>query len=127
MSGRVGDMPLIIDYSLCNQAVTLYSYDNGEITRTQYDRAYFEHVEKETIDNQGEHGKTEHLIVIPGNVPCSPGMRAYLGVGATLDNIEDAAAWWRALIPSKDNNVVIVRSVSPRYWRGEIVHVELRG
>lgn len=125
MAGRIGDMPLIIDYSLCNQAVTIYSYDEGVVTRRECPRAYFEMTEKETIDNTGEHGKTEHLIVIPEDIECSPGCRVYLGIGSEPG--ANAAQWWRSFIPAKNDKVVVVRSVSPRYWQGAVVHVELRG
>lgn len=122
----VGDYPLINDYSLCHQTVTIYHYESGEITRTVYPKAYFEKTVKAEVDERGESGKTEHLIVIPGsNIPCVPGDKVYLGNGASPEG--DNARWWRVFIPPKDDKVVVVRSVSYRHWRGEVVHVELRG
>lgn len=121
-----GDFPLINDYSLCNQTVTVYHYEGGEVTRIECSKAYFEEVEKQSLDQRGESGKTEHLIVIPGDsLEFYEGDRVYLGVGGYPEG--DTARWWREFIPSKNRAVVVVRSVSFRRWRNEVVHVELRG
>lgn len=126
---RVGDLPLIIDYSLCNQAVTIYRFDGDDVTYTHYPKAYFEYVDKGELERTGESGKTEHLIVIPGNeIECKPGDKVYLGEGEEPQyGATSAAKWWREFIPAKVDNLAVIRSVSPRYWRGEIVHYELRG
>lgn len=117
--------PLINDFSLCQQTVTGYRFGNGEITRTLYPKAYFEETDKQDITNTGEAGKTEHLIVIPGEVDCAPGDKFFLGVGAEPEG--DAATWWRYFIPSKVPQCVVVRSVSQRHWLGEPSHIEIRG
>ena len=123
----IGDMPLIIDYSLCKMSVTVYQYADGAVTRTYCPRAYWERTEKVDVDQRGEHGENEHLVVIPGgDVVPEVGCRVYLGEGPEVGG-DDAARWWREFIPSRNDAVVVVRSVSPRHWRGEIVHVELRG
>lgn len=121
-----GDFPLINNYSLCNQSVTVYHYDNGEITRTEYEKAYFEATEKQELDQRGESGKTEHLIVIPGNTrDFYEGDKVYLGIGEYPEG--DAARWWRNFIPAKNRDVVVIRSVSFRRWQNAVVHVEMRG
>lgn len=124
---KLGEMPLINDYSLCNQSVTVYTYDGDAVERVYCPRAYWERTEKVDIDQRGEHGTNEHLIVIPGNavIPVV-GCRVFLGEGPDVSG-DDVAKWWRDFIPAKNDAVVVVRSVSPRHWRGEVVHVELRG
>lgn len=121
----LGKMPLINDYSLCNMPVTHYRFAGGEVTRSVYQRAYFEATDAQTLERTGDVSKTEHLIVIPGAVDCAPGDKFFLGVGPEI--VGDAASWWRGFIPSKVGGVVVVRKVSPRYWRGEVAHTEIRG
>jgi hypothetical protein len=119
------DIPLINDFSLCQQTVTLYHYDGGEITRVEYPKAYFEETDKQEISTTGESGKTEHLVVIPGEVDIVPGDKVFLGVGDYPDG--DTARWWRLFIPSKVPQCVIARSVSQRHWLGKPTHIEVRG
>ena len=121
----LNDLPLINDFSLCQQTVTLYHYEDGEITRTEYEKAYFEETDKQEIKNTGESGKTEHLVVIPGNVNATPGDKVVLGVGGFPEG--DSAEWWRYFIPSRVPECVIARSVSQRHWLGNPSHVEIRG
>lgn len=121
----LGQMPLVNDYSLCTSKVTHYAFRDGEITRTVYQRAYFEVTEGQTLERTGDVSKSEHLIVIPGAVDCAPGDKFFLGVGSEVEG--DAASWWRGFIPSKVGGVVVVRKVSPCYWNGETVHTEIRG
>ena len=119
------DIPLINDFSLCQQTVTLYHYDDGEITRVEYTKAYFEETDKQETSTTGESGKTEHLVVIPGEITCVPGDKVFLGSGAYPEG--DSARWWRLFIPAKVPQVVIVRSVSQRHWLGKPSHIEIRG
>ena len=119
------DIPLINDFSLCQQTVTLYHYDGGEITRVECPKAYFEETDKLETSTTGESGKTEHLIVIPGEVDIVPGDKVFLGVGDYPDG--DTARWWRLFIPSKVPQCVIARSVSRRHWLGKPTHIEVRG
>lgn len=119
------DIPLINDFSLCRQAVTHYRLGGGAVARTVHPKAYFEETDKLDIARTGESGKTEHLVVIPGEADCNPGDKLYLGVGPEPDG--DAATWWRNFIPAKVPACVVVRSVSQRHWLGEPSHVEVRG
>ena len=119
------DWPLINDYGLCRQTVTVYRYSDGYITRTEYPKAYFEETDKLETSTTGESGKTEHLIVIPGEVDIVPGDKVFLGVGDYPDG--DTARWWRLFIPSKVPQCVIARSVSQRHWLGKPTHIEIRG
>ena len=121
----VANMPMVIDYSLCNQTVTLYSYENGAVTRVVFPRAYFERTEQQQVDEHGSRSENEHLVVIPDDVTVNVGDRVFLGEGEEPGN--DAAAWWRGFIPSKNPGVVVVRKVSYRHWKGQVVHVEIRG
>lgn len=147
----LGDMPLINDYSLCKQSVTVYHYNGTAVTRTVHFPAYFEAVEKQTQELTHETERTEHLIVIPGSGDvCEVGDKVFCGVGAELPTANgqpptgatgatgatgstgstpaiDYAKWWREFIPAKVDGLVIARSVSYRHWRGEVVHCEIRG
>lgn len=119
------DIPLINDFSLCRQTVTHYRLGGETVTRTVHPMAYFEETDAVDIARTGESGKSEHLVVIPGEVDIAPGDKLYLGTGPVPSG--DAAAWWRGFIPAKVPACVVVRSVSQRHWLGEPSHVEVRG
>lgn len=123
---ELGAMPLIQDYSLCRQTVTVYHKDGENVTRSMFDRAYFDFQEEQTVDERGSAEKNTFLLVIPGSeCPCAVGDKIMLGIGEDVP--ADVKTWWRELIPTKRQDLVIVRKVSPKFWDGEIVHYEIRG
>lgn len=106
-----------LDYSLCAMTVTVYS-ENGE--RRVLNDVHYEF----TRERQTAAGKaaavSDFLLVIPGEDPISPGDKVVLGIGA-----EDIP--WEALHPAAVENLGIVRTVKPRYFRGTLCHTEARG
>ena len=123
---RVGDLPLINDYSLCKQAVTVYRFEDNEVTSAYFPKAYFEFTETQKVDKVGSNEEDVFLLVIPGSeIACKVGDKVLLGQGEQPSG--DHAAFWRSLIPTKVDNLGVVRKVSARWWNGEIVHTEARG
>ena len=125
---QLGTSPLIQDYSLCQQVVTIYHREESSVTRAVHYGVYFNYEETQEVDERGSSEKNTFLLVIPvsgGDAPCSVGDKVLLGVGEAVP--DDAMAFWRELIPTKRQNLVVVRKVSPKWWAGEIVHYEIRG
>lgn len=123
---KVGDLPLLNDYSLCTQSVTVYHFENGEVTSRYFPRAKFEFTETQKVDKVGSSEEDTFLLVIPGNeIACNVGDKVLLGQGEQPTG--DYAAFWRSFIPTKVDNLGVVRKVHACYWKGEICHTEARG
>lgn len=123
---KVGDLPLINDYSLCKQSVTVYHFEGGTVTSAYFPQAYFEFTETQKVDKVGAGEEDTFLLVIPGSeIVCHVGDKVLLGQGEQPSG--DYASFWRSLIPTKVDNLGVVRKVSARTWGGEIVHTEARG
>lgn len=121
-----GETPLVNDYSLCCQKVTVYHEEGGEVTRTVWPRAYLERTRAQEVGSTGSSERSGFLLVIPGDVPVSVGDKVCDGEGPDVPSA-DQMAWWRSLIPTKVPGIAVVRNVSRRYWRGEVAHVEAGG
>ena len=123
----LGSMPLLNDYSLCAQAVTVYSFDGEAVTRTVHDRAYLDFKKTENVDRTGSSESNSFLLVIPGSTLCvHVGDKVVLGEGPNVP-VSDVKAWWRSFIPAKVDNLVVVKHVDTKYWNGQLVHTEAGG
>lgn len=110
-----------VDYRLCNQTVTVYHRDGDRITRTVFDRAFLDFKKTENVDKTGSKEVNSFLLVIPCTEQCVfPEDKVLLGVGGEVES-------WASLIPAKVPNLVVVKYVDPKYWRGEMVHLEAGG
>lgn len=123
----LGAMPLVNDYSLCKQMVSIYHHDNGEVTRTVVYPAYFDHKKTENLEKTGSQESSEFLLVIPcSESPVAIGDKVMAGEGPVVD-AQDPMKWWRSFIPVKHAGLGVVKSVDPKYWNGLMVHVEASG
>lgn len=123
----LGAMPLVNDYSLCRQTVTVYHFEDGEVTRTVHSPAYLEGKINQAIAREGSAQESSFLLVVPGAEPaCAVGDKVVEGEGPDVP-ATDVAAWWRAFIPTKVDGLWVVRSVALRRWNGGIVHTEAEG
>lgn len=113
-----------VDYAKCNQTITVYHRNGDTITRTVYNRAFLDFKKTENVDKTGSREASSFLLVIP----CSSqavfiGDKVILGEGPEVISREA----WAALIPVKVPGMVVVGYVDPKYWNGEMVHVEAGG
>ena len=123
----LGSMPLLNDYSLCTQTVTVYSFDGEAVTRTVHPQAYLDFKKTENVDRTGSTEANGFLLVVPGStLACHVGDKVILGEGPQVPETE-VAKWWRAFIPTKVDNLVVVGYVDPKYWDGQLVHTEAGG
>lgn len=113
-----------VDYSLCNQTVTVYHKENETYTQTVYHRAFLDFRKNRNIDKTGSKETNSFLLVIPGaDVRLCPQDKVLLGVGPEVTTREQ----WAALIPTKVPGLVVVQYVDPKYYEGRQVHVEAGG
>ena len=113
-----------VDYSLCNQTVTVYHKDGDKYTRTVHDRAFLDFRKTLTTDKTGSKESNSFLLVIPGDTQAVfVGDKVLLGVGPEIATAKD----WAAFVPVKVPGLVVVDYVDVKYWRGQIVHTEAGG
>ena len=122
---RIKERTSPVDYSLCNQTVTVYHWDgNGTYTRKVFTDAFLDFKKTQNVGKTGSSEVNGFLLVIPGpSVPVSAGDKVLLGEGPEIATREA----WASLIPSKAPGLVVVKWVDPKYWHGSIVHTEAGG
>lgn len=113
-----------VDYAKCNQTITVYHRNGDTITRTVYNRAFLDFKKTENVDKTGSREANSFLLVLP----CSSqavfiGDKVILGEGPEVISREA----WAAFIPAKVRGLVVIGYVDPKYWNGEMVHVEAGG
>lgn len=113
-----------VDYSLCNQTVTIYHKDGDTYTRTVRKDAFLDFRKTETTSKTGSREANSFLLVIPGEtVPVSVGDKVMVGEGPECATREQ----WAALIPARYNGLVVVQYVDPKYWQARVCHTEAGG
>lgn len=112
-----------IDYSLCNQTVTVYHKDGESYSRTVYANAFLDFKKTQSVDKTGSREANSFLLVIPGAARLYPGDKVLLGEGAEIATRKA----WSALIPATVQGLVIVEYVDSKYWNGVQCHVEAGG
>ncbi len=112
-----------VDYSLCNQAVTVYRSKNGRYTTTVYKNAFIDYRKVESVDKTGSKESSGFLLVIPGNADIEQGDKIYHGEGAEVTSREE----WANLIPAKVPGLCVVSYVDKKYWQDRVCHVEAGG
>lgn len=113
-----------VDYAKCNQTITVYHRNGDTITRTVYNRAFLDFKKTENVDKTGSREASSFLLVLPcSSQAVFTGDKVILGEGPEVVSREA----WAALIPVKVPGMVVVGYVDPKYWNGEMVHVEAGG
>lgn len=108
-----------LDYSLCNQTVTVYRMQKGEIFRYILENAYLTPKVRNKTQISGEEPSMPFSLIVPGNPGLHPGDRIYHGVGPVLTNGQ-----WPAFLPVTVPGLYITEYVKPCYWMGTVCHTE---
>lgn len=108
-----------LDYSLCNQTVTVYRLQDGEIHRFVMENAYLAPKIQGKTQVSGEDPSMPFLLIVPGNPCLLPGDKIYQGVGPILKNEQ-----WPAFLPVTVPGLYIAQYVKPCYWMGTVCHTE---
>lgn len=113
-----------VDYSLCNQTVTVYHKEGETYTQKVYTRAFLDFRKTKNVEKTGSKETNSFLLVIPGaEVRLFPLDKVILGEGPVVATREA----WERFIPSQVPGLVVVRYVDPKYFEGQQVHVEAGG
>ena len=114
-----------VDYSLCNQTVTVYHRSGQDTyTRKVFTNAFLDFKKTQNVDKTGSSEVNRFLLIIPGaDAPVAVGDKVLLGEGPEVNT----QAEWSALIPVEVPGLVVIKYVDPKYWNGSVVHTEAGG
>lgn len=116
-----------VDYSKCNQTVTLYRAENGAYSRHVIRGAFLDYRKNRNVDKTGSHESSSFLLVVPASALPLGGIlvqdKAMLGEGPEITTREE----WGAFIPAKVPGLCVVKYADPKYWNGMLCHVEAGG
>lgn len=115
------DCPL--DYSLCQQTVTVYRKQTDGIYRQVVENCFFRLERHRKVDALGCRGEKTLLLIVPGDTRCVfPGDRVMEGVGP-----EVSAEAWSQFVPALVEGLAQVSYATPFVWEGRLCHVEAGG
>lgn len=147
---RVAKVGPPLDYSLCNQMVTIYHQlgagENFACTRTVFHGAMVDQKKVRTVDKTGSKEGYSFVAVFPsgrgrpewaappayaalpegrraGAFTLAPGDKLLPGEGP---EIADRKAW-SAFVPATTPGLVVVSDVDVKQWAGSVCHVEAGG
>ena len=113
-----------VDYSKCNQTVTIYHKDHEQHSSTVVYQAFLDFKKTQNVDKTGSQETNSFLLVIPcASQSVFVGDKVLLGEGPEITTREE----WAEFIPAKVPGLVVVKYVDPKYWRGRLIHVEAGG
>lgn len=107
-----------LDYSLCDQTVTVYRKKGETVTRKVIANAYF--CAKISCPNEayGKSMEKTFLLIIPGDgFPVQPGDRICEGIGP--ESVD-----WQGFVPAAVTEVFEIAYAKPCRWDGTITHWE---
>ena len=113
----------MLDYSLCNQTVTIYHKEGEAYTKTVC-LAFLDFRKNRNIEKTGSRETNGFLLIVPCTQQCVfVGDKVLLGEGADITTREQ----WATCIPAKVQGLVVVQQADPKYFGGKLVHVEAGG
>lgn len=116
-----------LDYSKCNQTVTLYRATFSPEFKCERkvikDRAFLDFKRTENVDKTGNKGASSFLLVIKGEVDIKPQDKVFYGIGKEITTREE----WADFVPPKQTGLVVVEYVDPKFWNGKVCHMEAGG
>ena len=107
-----------LDYSLCNQTVTLYRRVGTSVQRWEEANCFYQWQQSQQQGVSGVRRDTSFLLVLPGlRREILPGDRVFNGVGPLEVD-------WAAFVPAAVSGLSEVGYVQPFFWEGKLCHVE---
>lgn len=106
-----------LDYSLCRMTVTVYRRGDG--SRHILNDVHYEFTDQRVVEQGKARRSRSFLLVIPGRWDIQPGDKVVLGEGPQDLSWEQLSA----AVPTLGT----VGSVKPRFFDGQICHMEARG
>ena len=109
-----------LDYSLCNQTVTVYRKKGNEIIRQEILSCHYAWQEDQQEDETGIYRQTKCLMIVPGEQQrVFIGDRVYDGIGPQI-----GLADWATFIPVLVPGLTQINYVAPYYWGDTLCHWE---
>ena len=106
-----------LDYSLCQQTVTLYRRNGSGATRQVVENCHLQTRQRLRTDTAGKSMEKEFLLIIPGFADIAPGDRVYAGTGPE-------GVLWEDFTPANIPELYEISYVRPCFWQGDICHVQ---
>lgn len=104
-----------LDYSLCNQTVTLYFRRGETIRRQVVENACYSYCINQVTQNGQTRQETSFRLIIPGDPGLQPGDRVMEGIGP--ESVD-----WDRFVPVCVPSLAQVAYVAPYCWQGQICH-----
>ena len=112
-----------LDYSLCQQTVTVYRRKADSIEKQVVEKCYFRLERREERDALGCRREKAFLLIMPGeNQRVFAGDRVMEGIGPDISTEQ-----WQRFIPALVEGLAEVSYATPYCWEGTVCHVEAGG
>lgn len=108
-----------VDYSFCNQTVTVYRKRKDQILRLQIDKCYFSLEETYMQDGYGRKIRKKCRLILPGKQSVFAGDRVYPGIGPQVD-----VDSWNSFVPDNVPGLCILQQVKTYFWDNTPCHTE---
>ena len=109
-----------LDYSLCDQTVTVYHKQGNTVLRQIVEGCYYHWQQVQQEDEYGIRRETLCQLILPGAEHfVSIGDRVYNGIGPQI-----GVEAWHTFLPVAVSGLSEINYVSPCYWEGAICHIE---
>ena len=107
-----------LDYSLCDQTVTIYRKEEETVSRKVIANAFLAAKVSCPNESYGKSKEKTFLLIIPGDTfPVQPGDRIFDGIGPET-------VVWQVFVPAAVSELYEISYVKPCRWNGEITHWE---
>lgn len=107
----------MMDYSLCDELVTIYRKTDQGILRRVVEHARLIRQTATPTERYGKSRSKKFLLIIPEDFPLLPGDRVFAGIGPET-------ADWENFVPAAVDALYEISFVKPCYWDGELIHWE---
>lgn len=108
-----------LDYSLCNQTVTLYRLRGDALHRQVVEKAFYQWERREHPEELGIRQDTVFTLILPGQWELQPGDRVFSGIGPVISKNQ-----WAGFIPACVEGLSQVQYVKKFSWQGAVCHTE---
>lgn len=108
-----------LDYSLCDETVTLYRRTEDGVLRRVIPNARYIWEEHLTTDASGAHQERKFLLILPGQRDILPGDRVVGGIGPQITK-----AQWSTFLPVNTPGLSQVAYIKPCHYLGAVCHIE---